>query len=218
MGLRNPHDDALTRGDYLAQPDLRAGVKESYVNAPMVPVHCEEWTSRAACKGRTDLFFPPDERGATANARVRECRLICSRCPVFDQCLDTAIADPGLMGIWAGTHPKQRIEIRAGRMTRPTRSPGPLCPASIVEDCAKVFGTDIGRVFHSRNTDGRATAARRAALLLLLDREGYSTGDAAVAVGYARSNASGVVRAARRQLRSDPWFGSRVLEFYGARS
>jgi WhiB family redox-sensing transcriptional regulator len=67
------------------------------------------WQSRAACRGDgTARFFPP--AGA---ADMLEARRVCNSCPVTDECLQYALNDPGLKGIWAGTSGRQRIKMRA---------------------------------------------------------------------------------------------------------
>jgi WhiB family redox-sensing transcriptional regulator len=67
------------------------------------------WQRQAACRGDgTERFFPP--AGA---ADLLEARRVCNSCPVTDECLQYALNDPGLKGIWAGTSGRQRIKMRA---------------------------------------------------------------------------------------------------------
>lgn len=105
MGLRNPHNDALTRSDYLAQQDLRAGIKESYVNAPMVPAR-PPWQEMAACRGvGPDLFFP--ERGEQVAAALA----YCDTCPVVAECRtysENLDDQTSRFGVWGGLPANQR--------------------------------------------------------------------------------------------------------------
>ena len=65
------------------------------------------WEEQAACKGRTDQFFP---KGATTNATKR----LCQRCPVIEQCAALALqlqAQGDLFGYWGGMTRAERIAI-----------------------------------------------------------------------------------------------------------
>lgn len=68
---------------------------------------------RAACVGRTDLdFFPNQESFAKA---MREIRAVCGACAIRNDCLRYATGQgERLGGIWAGTSEKQRRRQRAG--------------------------------------------------------------------------------------------------------
>lgn len=62
------------------------------------------WWEHAACKGRTDLFFP-------RNNAIKQARQMCASCPVAEQCaLEAAhLHQRGeLHGIWAGQTRQQR--------------------------------------------------------------------------------------------------------------
>ena len=68
------------------------------------------WTDRAACRGTdTEIFFP-------ANAdEEAEALSICATCPVRAQCLEYAVRNKEIYGIWGGTTPDQRRRIRRER-------------------------------------------------------------------------------------------------------
>jgi WhiB family redox-sensing transcriptional regulator len=73
----------------------------------------EEWKEQAACKGKTDLFFPKDIEGSTrANTDgYREARKICAICPVRPECAEAGKSERA--GLWGGLsenerHPKHR--------------------------------------------------------------------------------------------------------------
>lgn len=66
------------------------------------------WQLRAACRGKgVDEFFPPD-----GSSRIRAI-VQCARCPVAKECLDYALEQPSLKGVWAGTSERARHRIRA---------------------------------------------------------------------------------------------------------
>lgn len=65
------------------------------------------WLLNAVCRGEPiETFFPP--RGSSYE-RARE---LCSSCPARPECLSYALADPELVGFWAGTTEKQRKKMR----------------------------------------------------------------------------------------------------------
>lgn len=65
------------------------------------------WQRHAACVGvDPDAFFPD----GPVDSRVLN---ICRTCPVFAECLNHALDDSGLRGIWAGTTDEQRKRMRA---------------------------------------------------------------------------------------------------------
>jgi len=65
----------------------------------------------AACKGQGDLFFTSDPTGQT----TRQAKAICRHCPMQGQCLDYALADLSMQGIWGGTTERDRRIIRKSR-------------------------------------------------------------------------------------------------------
>ena len=70
--------------------------------------HRPTWMKRAHCRGvDRDLFFP-EHGGNGTRARV-----ICSSCLVRQQCLDYALANPEMAGMWGGTTERERQKIRA---------------------------------------------------------------------------------------------------------
>ena len=69
-----------------------------------------DWMHAALCRGRTDVNFFPTQHESDTRARN-----ICTACPVTDLCLEYAVSDPGLVGIWGGTSAKGREAIRRER-------------------------------------------------------------------------------------------------------
>lgn len=83
-----------------------------------------EWMDRRACAGLTPqesdaVFFPNRESRAAANQAQKD---YCGRCPVWAECLDSAVATKSV-GIFAGTETSTRSHI--GR--RRSRQKCPAC-------------------------------------------------------------------------------------------
>ncbi|AYR01120.1 WhiB family transcription factor [Mycobacterium phage LeMond] len=63
-----------------------------------------------------DVFFP--DKGQSAEPARR----ICRRCPILDECLDTALGNEHeVFGIWGGLTQRDRRDIRRGTKPRPER-------------------------------------------------------------------------------------------------
>ena len=77
-----------------------------------------DWMARAACRGLDVNIFYPIGKGAITERAYRKARAICSGCPVAGDCLDYALELPvrfgegANIGIWAGTSPQQRRDLR----------------------------------------------------------------------------------------------------------
>ena len=67
-----------------------------------------DWIQQAACKGKTGPFF---SRYVEDLARARD---LCAGCPVNAECLEYAMNDLSLLGIWAGLTVGQRNDRRHG--------------------------------------------------------------------------------------------------------
>jgi WhiB family redox-sensing transcriptional regulator len=59
-------------------------------------------------------------------------RQVCYSCPVQEPCLAYALTHPDLTGVWAGTTPRQRAQLRAGRLKVKVQ------PASVTAEPARV--------------------------------------------------------------------------------
>lgn len=64
------------------------------------------WGVDAACRGLGLDFFFPDSNVFDAALTV------CDECPVREPCLDYALDNPELFGVWGGTTPYERFKIR----------------------------------------------------------------------------------------------------------
>jgi WhiB family redox-sensing transcriptional regulator len=70
-----------------------------------------EWHERAACRGvGVDVFVVG--RGEQYDTG----RLLCEGCVVREECLEVALADPELRGLWGGTSEVQRKALRRQRV------------------------------------------------------------------------------------------------------
>lgn len=98
------NDDAaewLLRGLMSGEPDAPVGLAE--VLAQLRPA----WMARAHCRGLpTELFFPNAEDDSD------EWREVCAGCPVQAECLAHAMGSRRTAGIWAGTSPYERNQLR----------------------------------------------------------------------------------------------------------
>lgn len=75
------------------------------------------WRDNAACLGmETELFFPLPGRHNPDTVTAKE---ICRRCPVTAQCLEWAMSERELYGIWGGRTQEERAAVmRRGAHTR----------------------------------------------------------------------------------------------------
>jgi len=71
------------------------------------------WIDKAACKGKQDLFYGPDnERTRAKGIREAKAKLVCFTCPVLDQCQDHAMNNPEY-GVWGGMTEEERFHLGA---------------------------------------------------------------------------------------------------------
>jgi WhiB family transcriptional regulator, redox-sensing transcriptional regulator len=106
---------------YFAQPqhETRGAVDERLLEWLMQPhaghipvmlediLHRPEWHRDAACRGSGASGFIKSTGGAYGATRQK-----CARCPVRQQCLDFALADESIVGLWGGTTDAERRELR----------------------------------------------------------------------------------------------------------
>jgi Transcription factor WhiB len=65
------------------------------------------WQKHAACRGMgVKDFFPPEGSSPLRAAAV------CRRCPVAAECLQYALENPSLKGVWGGTSERARRRMR----------------------------------------------------------------------------------------------------------
>ena len=68
------------------------------------------WMARASCRGLGTSVFFGDSPEETEQARA-----VCELCPTRAECLEFALADRSLVGIWAGTDEAERRKLRRER-------------------------------------------------------------------------------------------------------
>ncbi len=70
----------------------------------------DDWLEQAACRNKpVEWWFPDKEGSHHAYARAR---LICNACPVSVECLNYAIDNRIMFGMFGGRSAKERDEIR----------------------------------------------------------------------------------------------------------
>jgi WhiB family redox-sensing transcriptional regulator len=73
----------------------------------------QEWMEQGSCYHGgpriSDLFFPGSGRSS------EEAKGICLNCKVRLPCLEYALQDPGIVGVWGGTTGRERARIRVKR-------------------------------------------------------------------------------------------------------
>ena len=72
----------------------------------------ETWQELAYCKGRDTNDFYPDFSAKGAAKQVREMKMVCRKCPVILDCLQSALDNNEQFGIWGGMTPKERSKLR----------------------------------------------------------------------------------------------------------
>lgn len=64
------------------------------------------WQDEAKCKGMSpELFFPEGSKG------IAEAKRVCSLCPVNSKCLDYALDNEIMFGIWGGKSARERASL-----------------------------------------------------------------------------------------------------------
>lgn len=88
-----------------------------------------EWHAQAACKGKSDLFYPPEGTSKADYANfARRAKAICEGCPVQAQCLEAGREET--YGIWGGESNRSR---KAERATRPRKRYTSLSAEQVVD-------------------------------------------------------------------------------------
>jgi WhiB family redox-sensing transcriptional regulator len=96
--------------------------------SPSLPL--EAWREAAACRGRTELFFPPHgERPEQRERREGKARSVCRTCPVLEPCRAEARRRREY-GFWGGESEEERavagyrVALPTGRVARVKRVGG----------------------------------------------------------------------------------------------
>lgn len=95
--------------------DAPLGEMEREGPEPTIASLYPDWHREALCLGEDEeaWFGARDttERPALSVAAVAAAQRICGQCPVFTECLTTALEDRNEYGIWAGTSGRTRRRI-----------------------------------------------------------------------------------------------------------
>ncbi|NMH99804.1 WhiB family transcriptional regulator [Pseudonocardia acidicola] len=74
-----------------------------------------EWIDRAACRQfDAELFFPVGS-GAPAKRQTARAKAVCACCQVTAECLDFALRNGEVDGVWGGLDAEERRALRNGR-------------------------------------------------------------------------------------------------------
>lgn len=80
--------------------------------------YATDWRATGACASADpDLFFPI-ATGVVAAIQLRKAQRICADCGVRQQCLDFAMQNGEMHGVWGGTTPDERIRARRAMVRR----------------------------------------------------------------------------------------------------
>jgi WhiB family redox-sensing transcriptional regulator len=80
----------------------------------LMPVreHAGNWRAAGAClRADPDLFFPISPAGPGL-AQIARAKAICATCQVRRRCLEFALDNGPIDGIWGGTTPEERQRAR----------------------------------------------------------------------------------------------------------
>jgi WhiB family redox-sensing transcriptional regulator len=71
-----------------------------------------------------DDWYPVSTTATAAKREAAKAIAVCGGCPVRDECLELALRNwnVGRHGVWGGTMPAEREEIRAGRLRQLVRT------------------------------------------------------------------------------------------------
>jgi hypothetical protein len=70
----------------------------------------QPWIKQAACAGTdTSVFF------TVSGASTEPAKAICADCPVRTECLEYALQNDSLVGVWGGLSRRQRVSINRQR-------------------------------------------------------------------------------------------------------
>lgn len=79
---------------------------------PNQPEELGDWKYDARCRNLDpDLFFP-EGKGIPTQRKIKLARQVCATCPVRAECLDYALRTGQDFGVWGGTVPMERRDMR----------------------------------------------------------------------------------------------------------
>jgi WhiB family redox-sensing transcriptional regulator len=123
------------------------------------------WREEAACRGaRIEVFFPG--RGETA----APARQVCAQCPVRQKCLEFAVSNRIVHGIWGGLAGPERRALQSGWLRTARRDRDEAIRAAhaagfTAEAISRSFGLSrmtVTRILRRENRNARAEPDRLA--------------------------------------------------------
>lgn len=122
--------------DVYGEPITRAPKVDVIAQLAIATVSQGDWALEALC-AQTDpeIFFP--EKGGSNKATKR----ICQRCPVAAECLDYALENNEMFGVWGGLSERERRALKAA-----DTSLAVPCP----EACGAMFRNDTNASRHAK--------------------------------------------------------------------
>lgn len=96
-------------------PEVREVIWDRFQRNQDVPLSVDElfaalrpaWMRRALCARRGQALFFVARGGS-----VKPAKALCGACVVREQCLDYALDNPDLQGVWGGTSEQERRAMR----------------------------------------------------------------------------------------------------------
>ena len=128
--------------------NLHRDVRVYLMDMRMQALVAEDWMLAAACLGRPDLFFAPDDSETRSERRRREAaaKSVCARCPVRNDCLNDALTSDERFGIWGGLTERERRSLARSTRVSPQDIAGPgrlaRLPAVVVQGRAMSSSRD----------------------------------------------------------------------------
>jgi len=89
-----------------------------------------EWNEQPACAGTDPEIFYAEGNSREAQEEIRRAKKVCAQCPVNVKCLEAALVNKEVYGVWGGLTPQERL--RASR-----RSLGRSALTQIVEQATR---------------------------------------------------------------------------------
>jgi WhiB family redox-sensing transcriptional regulator len=81
--------------------------------------YATDWRAAGACRSADpELFFPIGTGVSVTATQVRKALRICAGCSVRQQCLDFAMQNGEMQGVWGGTTPEERTRARRTLLRR----------------------------------------------------------------------------------------------------
>lgn len=73
-----------------------------------------EWQLQSACRKADPQLFYMDEnmRGKDKEDRIKAAKAVCATCPVRAACLNYALDNREVYGVWGGTSEEERARMR----------------------------------------------------------------------------------------------------------